>query len=190
MIFLKLKWALTELRKQPKEPIIISGEVDLKENLMKRNSNILDVSPIKVSGTIVSENMDQFLVSAILKLDIVLPSTRSFQPTNVTLELPYTELYVSPEYQEMGEVEQDLVFQLEKHYIDLQKPIEDIILSSLPIKVLTEEEKNAKELPSGDDWELLSEDDYNDNKHQEVTEEQQEASPFSVLKDLFPETDE
>lgn len=189
MINLKLKWALTELRKQPKEPIVISGEVDLKENLVKRNSEILDVSPIRISGTIVPENMDQFLVTAVLNLEIVLPSTRSFQPTHVNLELPFTELYVSPEYQDMGEVEQDLVFQLEKHYIDLQRPIEDIILSSLPIKVLTEEEQNSKELPSGNDWELLSEEDYNKSKKQSITEEQ-EASPFAVLKDMFSEADE
>ncbi|WP_018659467.1 YceD family protein [Allofustis seminis] len=186
---MKLKWALTELRKQPNEPFIISGEADLKKDLMKRNKDIIDVSPIKISGSIVPENMDQFLVTATLQLTLVLPSTRSLTPTRVPLELPFTELYISPD-RPAEEAEQDLVFHLEKHSIDLQKPIEDTILTALPLKVLTEEERKSEDLPSGNDWKMLSEEDYQQKRHEPVLSERGSASPFAVLKDLFPETDE
>lgn len=188
---MKLKWALTELRKNPKEPFLFSGEADLKTSLMARNDRILDATPVHIEGVITPENFDQFLVSATLQLTLTLPSTRSLEPTQVPLTLDFMELYVSPD-QRVGDPEEELVFQLEKDSIDLQKPIEDTILSSLPVKVLTEAEKNGQPMPSGNDWEMLSEEDYENNREEvEATDSHQpENSPFAVLKDLFPEEDE
>ena len=49
---------------------------------------------------------------------------------------------------------------LDKPTIDLDESVEDNILLSIPIQVLTEEEQNSQEMPSGNDWEVISEEAY------------------------------
>ena len=45
-----MKWSLNELRQTVDEPLTFSETLDLKDELMTRNSDIIDVSPVEVKG--------------------------------------------------------------------------------------------------------------------------------------------
>jgi len=101
------------------------------------------------------------------------------------MTVPFHEVYLAPDALEIDaeDLEDDIVFTLENDILDLKKPIEDTILASIPMKVLSEEEKSAQDLPKGQDWELQLEDEAGtQTSDQESTSS--EASPFDVLKDL------
>ncbi|HFH9688148.1 TPA: DUF177 domain-containing protein, partial [Streptococcus pyogenes] len=80
-------------------------------------------------------------------------------------------------------VEDNLVLVLDKDAINLEESIVDNILLAIPLQVLTEEEKKSKELPAGQNWAVLTEEDYQCLKE----EKQKENNPFASLQGLFDE---
>lgn len=185
---MKLRWTLAECRKYGRQPIPVSGEIDLSAELKARHPEILDVSPVSVEGIILPESDVQILVSLQLRLTMTLPSSRSLKPAKLPLDIQMTEIYLAPDAPK-HEGEEDLVFRLEKDWFDLSKPIEDTILISIPMQILTEDEKAGDvALPSGQDWAMMTEEKYQAQKNQTSTE-QTNNSPFSVLKDLFLENE-
>ena len=67
----------------------------------------------------------------------------------------------------------------------------DTILASIPIKVLSKEEQLETNLPTGQDWQVMLEDDV-EQVSKKDTSAKSKPSPFDVLKDLdlFDEEDE
>ncbi len=102
------------------------------------------------------------------------------------MTLPFHEVYLAPDARIVAsedEIEDDLYFSLEKDILDLQKPIEDTILASIPLKVLSEEEQDSYELPSGRDWSMRLEDEM-DSKPVSDESAKSKASPFDILQDM------
>lgn len=188
---MKLKWALVELKKNGSQPFHLSGYADLSQDLKKAHSELIEVSLIHIDGYLTLENDDQLLVSLQLDYVLTLPSTRSLEPVELKMRVPMTEIYLSP-HAPKADVDDELVFRLEYDWIDLKKPIIETILISIPLQVLTEEEKLGKQsMPTGKGWQVLSEEDY-ERQINEVTDDQEidNNSPFSVLKDYFENTKE
>lgn len=189
---MKLKWSLMELRRYQDDVLLLDGNIDLTGSLKERMNDVLDASLINVTGAISVDRDERFFVDLTLTVTLTLPSSRSLEPTDIDLVVPFSEVYMAPDVNpnDMDEFEgEELVFSLENEVLDLQKPIEDTILAAIPIKILTEEEKVAKDLPSGDGWELkLEEDGSYENDEFDIPEN----SPFSVLKELsmFDDEDE
>ena len=182
---MKLKWSLAELHKNQNGIFMIDDRVDLTNSLKNRKQNLMDASLVEVRGSISMEGKKRYFVDLTLNVELTLPSTRSLQPVTLDMAIPFHEVYLAPDALEIDaeDLEDDLVFSLENDILDLRKPIEDTILASIPMKVLSEEEKNVQELPKGQDWELQLEGDENtQSSAQESTSS--EASPFDVLKDL------
>ena len=71
-----MKWSLNELRQTVDEPLTFSETLDLKDELMTRNSDIIDVSPVEVKGIF---SVDELGVCGYVKVKtkLVLPSSRS-----------------------------------------------------------------------------------------------------------------
>lgn len=188
---MKLKWSLAELQKHRDGYYPISGEADLANALKNRNDELIDVSPVAVEGMISLEGRNKYYVDLNLDVTLTMPSSRSLEPVDLQLDVPFHEVYLAPDVLDASSedvLEEELTFSLEKDILDLQKPIEDTILASIPMKVLSEEEQNAQELPSGQDWSLKLEDEMDsDTTSEESTDSK--ASPFDVLKemDLFSE---
>lgn len=184
---MKIKWALNELKKYEDEPLQLSGQVDLEKELKARNDQILSASPVQVEGILVVEKQREYLVDLKLTVDLTLPSSRSLEPVAISLPISFSETYLAPGHvlDPDDYTEEEIVIELETDRLDLQKPLEDSILTALPTQVLTKEEQETNKMPSGNEWEVISEEEY-----REGTEEQsdgQENSPFAALKDLFPE---
>lgn len=186
MTKMKLKWSLAELQRYRNDYYSVSGIVNLTNALKNRKDDLIDASPVEIEGTITLEGSDKYYVDLKLDLTLTMPSSRSLEPVEIDLTLPFHEVYLAPDARIVAsedEIEDDLYFSLEKDILDLQKPIEDTILASIPLKVLSEEEQDSYELPSGRDWSMRIEDEMGSET---VSDEsaKSKASPFDILKDM------
>lgn len=176
-----MKWSLNELKRYLHEPFVFSDTVDLKKSLMKRENEILDVSPIHLDG-ILTVNKEELILHMNVSLDLTLPSARSLKPVLFPLEFSISEVYIPPTVDYEGPSdEKNTVIRLEHDWIDLSESVEESIILNLPLQVFTEEEKKSEEMPSGNSWILMSEDDYYSEKQQS-----EKIDPrLEGLKDFF-----
>lgn len=183
---MKLKWSLAELQRYRNDYYPVSGVVNLTNALKNRKDDLIDASPVEIEGTITLEGSDKYYVDLTLDLTLTMPSSRSLEPVELDMTLPFHEVYLAPDARIVAnedEIEDDLYFSLEKDILDLQKPIEDTILASIPLKVLSEEEQDSYELPSGRDWSMRLEDEM-DSKPDSDESAKSKTSPFDILKDM------
>ena len=189
---MKVKWSLAELQKNQHGIYPVSGQADLTAALKSRRTDILDASLIDVQGAITVDGKKKFYVDVTLSMNLTLPSSRSLEPVKLDLHIPFNEVYLAPDVKiaDLEDADEE-VLSLEKDILDLQKPIEDTILATIPMKILTEEEKSATDLPTGQDWQLVLEDDV-DTVSKEKASTESKSSPFDILKDidLFNDEDE
>lgn len=177
-----MKWSLNELQKYRFEPLAFSESVDLKNSLIKRDKEILDVSPIHLEGNLIVQETE-ILLHMVVSLKVTLPSARSLEPVLVPLSIEVNEIYV-PEHVANREIDEEegTIIPLENDWIDLSEAIEDAILLNIPIQVFTEEEEED-EMPSGNDWVVMSEEDFISEK---AAQKAETLDPrFAGLKDLF-----
>jgi len=155
-----MKWPLKELQEYRGEPYYFAKTVDRESSLMKRNNEIQAVSPIKAEGFLLYEN-HSVLANFRIDLTITLPSSRSLESVEVPMQIAIEEIYT---VYESFYLEQDnpaeVVLPLESDEVDLVPAIEDNILLNLPLQVYTAEELESDQMPSGADWEVLSEESF------------------------------
>ena len=189
---MKLKWALAELAKYKIEPLVLDGKVDLTNSLKKRRKDILDATLVSVKGIVVLEEENRYLVDLSLNVILTLPSSRSLEPVPYEMNIAFTEIYLAPNLSQdtIEDLDNQLVVSLDKDLIDLRKPIEDTLIASIPMKILSEEELVSDERAKGDDWELILEGEEPSEKIEDS--EVPENNPFDVLKglDLYEEDKE
>src|SRR5690625_121617 len=182
---MKLKWSLAELHKQPAGMLMLDEKVDVTDSLKERNNDLIDASVVDVQGAISIEAYKRYFVDLTLNVVLTLPSSRSLEPVELNLTVPFSEVYLAPDAGQTAveTLEDEVVFSLEQDILDLQKPIEDTILAAIPMKVLSEDEKTSNDFPTGNHWEvkLEGETDSSNNKDDADTSEN---SPFAILKDL------
>lgn len=184
-----MKWSLLELNKYKEEPLMFSETLNLKETILKRDNTLLDVSPIEVNG-LLSVNKSEYLLHYTIRVIVTVPSSRSLEPVELPMKIEVDEVFMTEEqlqYKDERLTEEEIIL-LEKPTIDLDESVEDNILLSIPIQVLTEEEQNSQEMPKGDDWEVVSEETYLANKQKEM--EQTTDPRLAKLSELFSETTE
>lgn len=187
---MKIKWALNELKKFNEDSLTLSGQVDLTEALKKRDTSIIDATPLTMDGILVVENTDEFLVDLNLNISLILPSARSLEPVTVDLRITFSETYLTAgtvvDAEKYGDDE--IVVELESDILDLQKPLEDAVLTAIPTQVFTAEELEKGDMPSGSDWKVVSEDAYGTGVRERLSEE--EDPRFAALKGFFSEENE
>lgn len=178
---------LTDLKKAS-DGLAINQTLIVEDQLRQREPAILGISPIKVAGRISHDN-GLFFLTYTMTYELTLPSSRSLAPVTLTKQQDINEVFIDQADQagQQELVEDDLVLLVEDGVIDLTDSVLDNILLDLPSRVLTPEEEASQDLPSGTDWTLLTESQY-----QEQQAEQKAAnSPFAGLSGLFDnETDE
>lgn len=181
-----MKWTIRQLKEHLDESIMLSSQHQIKEDLLKRNQEIIDVKDVQLEGYFLpSEN--EIILHGLIKSNLTLPSSRSLVPVEVQLEIPIKERYVYPEYDTNHEDYEETTIVLEKDYIDLDEAIIESILLNIPIKVLHPDEEKG-ELPSGNDWSVITEEDYEDQLEAEKSEK---IDPrFAALKSLIDNNQE
>ncbi|MGT2930253.1 YceD family protein [Streptococcus dentasini] len=172
---------IAELKKNP-DGLRFDQKLDIKPMLLERNSEIIDVTDVKAKG-LVGYDEGLFLLNYDLTYQLVLPSSRSMEPVYLDQNIFVSEVFVEAAEAEIQKelVEDDLVLILEDDQIDLKESVVDNILLNIPLKVLTPEETESDVLPSGQDWSVLTESQY-----QTLQDEKKAAkSPFAALEGLF-----
>lgn len=172
-----MKWELTEIEKL--KSISFDEMLELKNELMARDSNVLNLSVVEVNGTVSYEDgfYDLFFVA---DYQITVPSTRSLEPVSLNESTTVHEVYVRADsHQDFSE--DDFIMVLEDDELSLDEAVADNILLEIPSRVLTDEEKSAEELPAGENWQVLSEEGYEAAREKE----KEENSPFKDLDKLF-----
>lgn len=174
---------LSEIRKRP-DGFHFDQVCDVKEKLLERDPQILDLKDVRVVGDVYYD-AGLYLLHYQLSYEVTLPSSRSMTPVSLKEVQDVQELFIEATdvagKQDM--VDDQLVLVLEEDNIDLDESIVDNILLAIPLQVLTEEEKQSQELPTGQDWTVLTEDQYQSLKE----EKQKENNPFASLQGLFDE---
>lgn len=164
------------------EGLAIDQVLDLKASLLAREPEILDLSSVAVKGQVSYEG-GLYVLTYQADYTITLPSSRSLTPVALEQTLQVHELFVAASEQgsQSELVDDDPLLVLEEDQIDLEESVVDNILLELPSRVLTPEEAETDDLPSGDNWSLLTEGQYEAQKQ----EEKQTNSPFAGLSGLF-----
>ena len=172
-----------EIRKNP-EGLAFDQELDLLKELQKRNPEILDLKNVTATGR-VAYDTGLYVLDYQLSYTIVLASSRSMEPVELQESYPVTEVFAEDAQSEadIEALEEDLILPIEGGRIDLSESVADNILLNIPLKVLTPEEESGHGFIEGNDWKILSEEEY--QAAQAIKKE--ENSPFAGLQGLFDE---
>lgn len=172
-----------EIRKNP-EGLAFDQELDLLKDLQKRNPEILDLKNVTATGG-VAYDTGLYVLDYQLSYTIVLASSRSMEPVEIQESYPVTEVFAEDVQSEadIEALEEDLILPIEGGKIDLSESVADNILLNIPLKVLTPEEEAGQGFIEGNDWKILSEEEY--QAAQAIKKE--ENSPFAGLNGLFDE---
>ena len=177
-----VKISLKQLENSQGMPVYFEEEMQVEDNLKSRDDTILEVSPALAKGFLVYQN-ETVIAQFTCAVDITLPSSRSLEPVVVPLSIEIVERYIpkgtSFEEQELTEI----VIPLETDWIDLQPAVEDHILLSIPLQVLSPEELSEDRMPSGQDWEVISQDEL--SLRRTVAKEQQIDPRLAALQSFF-----
>lgn len=168
---MEMKWPLKELQEHRGEPYYFSRMIDRESSLMQRNNEIKAVSPIKAEGFLLYEN-HSVLANFRIDLTITLPSSRSLELVEVPLQLAIEEVYTESEslYLEQDNPA-EVVLPLEGDEVNLVSAIEDNILLNLPLQVFTPEEMESEDMPSGAEWEVVSEESFARKRQEEKNDQ-------------------
>lgn len=172
-----------EIRKNP-EGLAFDQGLDLLKDLQKRNPEILDLKNVTATGR-VAYDTGLYVLDYQLSYTIVLASSRSMEPVELQESYPVTEVFAEDVQSDadIEALEEDLILPIEGGKIDLSESVADNILLNIPLKVLTPEEEDGQGFIEGNDWKILSEEEY--QAAQAIKKE--ENSPFAGLNGLFDE---
>ncbi len=179
-----MKWSILEVSK--KKTIEFEEELDLTAELRQRSEEILDAKPVKVQGQ-VSYDTGIYYLDYTLKVELIIPSSRSLKPVDYLMELSVSEAFTTEAFLKENKdlLDDDMIFTLDEDWISLSESVADNILLEIPLQVLAEDERDNANLPSGKNWTVLSEADYRKQKEEETDKEKK--SPFADLAGFFTE---
>lgn len=174
---------LTEIKKNL-DGITFDQDLSIKDRLLERSSEILDIANVLVNGTVTYDD-GLYLLGYQLNYDITLPSSRSMKPVTLSKSQWVDEVFIEAANadEKADLVEESLVLLLEGDAIDLEESVIDNILLSIPLQVLAEDELESDEMPSGDNWSVLTESQFEALQ----SEKKKENNPFAALNGLFEE---
>ena len=179
-----MKWSLLELRKYQEEPLVFQETLDLESELISREKEIIAIRPIQVTG-LITVSPKEYLLHYTLETVITLPSTRSLEPVEVPVEFTVDEVFMTTEqYQQQSDLlNAEEILILETQTLDLDESVADNILLKIPLQVLSEEEKLSQEYPSGNEWTVVSEEQY---QEMQVSQSKNQIDPrLAKLSSLF-----
>lgn len=181
-----MKWSIGELRRYKEEALNFSETIDVNETLIRRDNEVLAVAPVAVEG-ILSVGKNEYILHYRLKTVVTVPSARSLEPVDLPLDLSVDEVFMTREqWSSLEDERDDEILVIDNDTIDLTDSIEDNILLAIPLQVFSEEELQSKDLPKGNDWVVVSEEEYLQKKESAETIDPRLAK----LSELFNESED
>lgn len=176
-----MKWRFSDLQNFGEAVKPFTETIDVKERLLADFGNVIkDVTPVEVKG-FTQADRDDIIVHATVNVTVTTPSTRSLELVEVPLNFDIDEIYIQDGTHMDRYEEEQSVMTVEKE-IDFQEAIVEYIVVNIPLQVLTEEEAKGQEMPTGQNWTVMSETD-----HENKADEEQINTPLAGLADLFAE---
>lgn len=180
-----MKWFFKDLQKySDTDPFTFNEVLDIKKELLDRYADeVIDATSFKIDGTAFSDRGDVIVDTHIVG-KLVVPSSRSLAPVELPLDFAVEEYYVPSKAAESRYEKDDVVFILdEDDEVDIRSAVIDNVILHIPMHILSPEEKAGKPMPSGDDWKVLSVDDYADQKAELKTVDPRLAKLKNFFKD-------
>ncbi|WP_338213977.1 YceD family protein [Companilactobacillus muriivasis] len=181
-----LNWDVQDVRRYKDKPFEFEEKLDLTVELKKRSEDVLDAEPVEVKGQLFNDN--GLVISDVkVKTTLKVPSTRSLLPVELPLDIRINEAYNVDNVATEDLEDYNVVIPVDEEdpTVNVYESVIDNILLSIPQKVLTKKEAEENIMPSGKNWEVISEDDFKKQK-----EEEHVNPEFAKLKDLFKNNDE
>ena len=173
---------IQEIQKNP-DGLAFEKKLDLAKELKERNPEILDVQDIVASGKVQYEDGLYFL-DYDLSYTITLTSSRSMEPVELKESYLVNEIFMEEgQTASQDMIDQDLVLPIENGEINVSESVADNILLNIPLKILTAEEEAGQGFLSGQDWQVMTEEEF--AAAQEAQKEKN--NPFAGLQGLFDE---
>ncbi|KRL44181.1 hypothetical protein FD29_GL000155 [Companilactobacillus mindensis DSM 14500] len=181
-----LNWDVQDVRRYKDKPFEFKESLDLTKELKTRSDEVLDAEKVEVAGQLFNDH--GLVISDVkVKTTLKVPSTRSLLPVELPMSIRINEVYNIDNVSDEDLEDYDVVIPIDDDNptINVYESIIDNILLSIPSKVLTKKEQEENIMPSGKNWEVISEDDFNKQK-----EEDHVNPEFAKLKDLFKNNNE
>lgn len=146
-----MKWSMIQLQKQPDKILEIDEWVNMERFLQANNSDVRSATPVHVTGNL---QVSQDDVSANLHLEgeWTLPCAR----TLVDVKVPYDIHSIESFTKESAKCTDESWHLMEQDMVDLTPVVEELLLVEIPMQVFSSEAYTSN-LPSGNDWELQTE---------------------------------
>lgn len=155
-----MKWTIQELHKLQYESLTFDESIDLSAQLQQADQDIRDASPIRVEGR---ADIDSHKASFHLHITgtLILPCSRTLADVEYPVDIHSTETYLLKEY-DMEDVEdaETYVHHVHGGIIDLEPVVYELLLLEVPMQVVSPKATDASSLPAGQDWEVLTEDQF------------------------------
>ncbi|MCI1950584.1 MAG: YceD family protein [Lentilactobacillus buchneri] len=180
-----MKWFFKDLQKySDTDPFTFNETLDIKSDLLSRYADeVIDASTFKIDGAAFSDRGDVIIDTHIVG-KLVVPSSRSLTPVDLPLDFTVEEYYVPSKAAESRYGKDDVVFILgEEDEVDGRSAVVDNVILHIPMHILSPEEEAGKTMPSGHDWNVLSVDDYEDQKAELKTVDPRLAKLKNFFKD-------
>ncbi len=179
-----MKWTVAELHKYQYEAMTFDKTINLAEELKKADPEIRKVSPIRVKGR---ADVDSHKVAFHLHITgtFTLPCSRTLADVEYPFDIHSIETFLlKPLDYEVDENEE--IHRIVGGVVDLGPIVYELVLLEIPIQVFSPEAEEDSSLPSGRDWEVMTEDQLYEARERE----KKKVDPrLADLAKLFP-TDE
>jgi len=181
-----MKWSLQELKKFKDIGLPIDAQLDLRDSLLQRDKEILDLSIVEVKGQIAME-ASEYILSYTMDYTITLPSSRSLAPVELPKSVQVIEVFQTLEdFKNLEDEEKlDEIIVIDGQTISLDESVADNILLNIPLRILTAEEENSTDLPTGSFWQVISEEDFAKASTPEDDDQTNIDPRLAKLKDFF-----
>ncbi|MBM7616487.1 uncharacterized protein JOC36_000020 [Weissella uvarum] len=177
-----MKWHFTELQNYKQEPLQIDETLDLKQTMLEKFPDlILDMQPVHVKGFIQADQGD-VMVHLHIETTIKTPSSRSLVPVDFPISTDMDEIYIQEESHADRYEDDETIILIDQDMVDFDEAIMEYIVVSIPMQVLSKAEQENDEMPSGKDWEVISEDDY---AAKQAEDPEAKHTPLAGLADLL-----
>ncbi|GIN57611.1 DNA-binding protein [Lederbergia ruris] len=160
-----MKWTVSQLQKMRDSEVEIDQTIDISKDLTNRNSEIRDASPIEIKGNIKVDSQEATFHLQ-LKGTLILPCARTLVDTEYPIDISSTEIYSLNMNKISSDDIDENVHEPENGVVDLIPVIEELILVNIPMQVFSQEALNRDTL-SGKDWNVMTEEQYLDEKQKD-----------------------
>ncbi|ERL65511.1 DUF177 domain-containing protein [Schleiferilactobacillus shenzhenensis] len=186
IIITQLQWTEAELRKLGNRELTFDREAEMMPEIADRFEDISDASTYHVQGTIKADGVG-WLATVRATGEVTAHSTRSLAPVRVAQDFTFKELWIPQEQwgsepvERLMDTHQALTIPMAHDMIDIYGAVSDHIVLELPAQILTDDEKQKGVMPAGEDWHVISEEEY-------AAQKKADAKPnpeLAKLKDLL-----